>query len=105
MQLLDRKHPADWWSSFGDDVPELQKFAIRILSLTCSASGCERNWSVFERVHSKKRNRLLQKKMNDIVYVMYNSKLLRRQAKDIGRVFDEIDSDDEWLAGEDGEVE
>ncbi|CAN1141742.1 hypothetical protein LINPERPRIM_LOCUS25651 [Linum perenne] len=101
MQLLDRKHPADWWSSFGDDVPELQKFAVRILSLTCSASGCERNWSVFERVHSKKRNRLLQKKMNDIVYVMYNSKLLRRQAKDIERVFDEIDSDDEWLAGGD----
>ncbi|CAN0906385.1 hypothetical protein LINGRAHAP2_LOCUS24214 [Linum grandiflorum] len=50
MSLLDRKHPADWWSSFGDDVPELQRFAIRILSLTCSASGCERNWSVFERV-------------------------------------------------------
>ncbi|CAN0912636.1 hypothetical protein LINGRAPRIM_LOCUS566 [Linum grandiflorum] len=43
MSLLDRKHPADWWSSFGDDVPELQRFAIRILSLTCSASGCERN--------------------------------------------------------------
>ncbi|CAN1188844.1 hypothetical protein LINPERHAP2_LOCUS39570 [Linum perenne] len=105
MKLLDRKHPADWWSYFGDDVPEHQKFAVRILSLTCSASGCERNWSVFERVHSKKRNRLLQKKMNDIVYVMYNSKLLRRQAKDIERVFDEIDSDDEWLAGEDGEVE
>ncbi|CAN1290525.1 hypothetical protein LINPERPRIM_LOCUS20739, partial [Linum perenne] len=105
MQLLDRKHPADWWSSFGDDVPELQNFAIQILSLTCSASGCERNWSVFERVHSKKRNHLLQKKMNDIVYVMYNSKLLRRQAKDIERIFDEIDSDDEWLTGEDGEVE
>ncbi|CAN0904196.1 hypothetical protein LINGRAHAP2_LOCUS22955 [Linum grandiflorum] len=50
MSLLDRKHPADWWSSFGDDVPELQRFAIWILSLTCSASGCERNWSVFERV-------------------------------------------------------
>ncbi|CAN0906381.1 hypothetical protein LINGRAHAP2_LOCUS24214 [Linum grandiflorum] len=101
MSLLDRKHPADWWSSFGDDVPELQRFAIRILSLTCSASGCERNWSVFERVHSKKRNRLLQKKMNDIVYVMYNSKLLRRQAKTIERIFDEIDSDDEWVAGDD----
>ncbi|CAN1121515.1 hypothetical protein LINPERPRIM_LOCUS2227 [Linum perenne] len=57
------------------------------------------------QVHSKKSNRLLQKKMNDIVYVMYNSKLLRRQAKDIERVFDEIDSDDEWLAGEDGDVE
>ncbi|CAN0925680.1 hypothetical protein LINGRAHAP2_LOCUS34897, partial [Linum grandiflorum] len=93
----------DWWSSFGDDVPELKRFAIQILSLTCSASGCERNWSVFERVHSKKRNRLLQKKMNDIVYVMYNSKLLRRQAKTIERIFDDIDSDDEWVTAEDNE--
>ncbi|CAN0899470.1 hypothetical protein LINGRAHAP2_LOCUS20295 [Linum grandiflorum] len=80
-----------------------QRFAIWILSLTCSASGCERNWSVFERVHTKKRNRLLQKKMNDIVYVMYNSKLLRRQAKTIERIFDEIDSNDEWVAGDDVE--
>ncbi|CAN1133236.1 hypothetical protein LINPERPRIM_LOCUS30533 [Linum perenne] len=46
-----------------------------------------------------------QKKMNIIVYVMYNSKLLRRQSRDIERIFDEIDSCDEWLAGEDGEVE
>ncbi|CAN0925679.1 hypothetical protein LINGRAHAP2_LOCUS34897, partial [Linum grandiflorum] len=84
-------------------VPELKRFAIQILSLTCSASGCERNWSVFERVHSKKRNRLLQKKMNDIVYVMYNSKLLRRQAKTIERIFDDIDSDDEWVTAEDNE--
>ncbi|CAN0921178.1 hypothetical protein LINGRAHAP2_LOCUS32457 [Linum grandiflorum] len=103
MSLLERKHPADWWSSFGDDVSELQRFVIRILSLTCSASGCERNWSVFERVHSKKRNRLLQKKMNDIVYVMYNSKLLQRQVKTIERIFDDIDSDDEWVAAEDDE--
>ncbi|RVW39182.1 hypothetical protein CK203_078164 [Vitis vinifera] len=31
-----------------DQAMELQKFAIRALSLTCSASGCERNWSTFE---------------------------------------------------------
>ncbi|CAI0400474.1 unnamed protein product, partial [Linum tenue] len=79
-------------------VPELQKFAIRVLSLTCSASGCERNWSVFERIHTKKRNCLLQKKMNDLVYVMYNSKLMRRQSKKIERIFEDIDSDDEWIA-------
>ncbi|CAN1247801.1 hypothetical protein LINPERPRIM_LOCUS6495 [Linum perenne] len=51
MQLIGRKQPADWWSSFGDDAPELQKFAIRVLSLTTSASGCERNWSIFEMVN------------------------------------------------------
>ncbi|CAN0916105.1 hypothetical protein LINGRAHAP2_LOCUS29533 [Linum grandiflorum] len=91
MSVLERDHPKDWWSSFGDDVPEFQRFFIRILIFPCSASGCERNWSVFERVHSKKRNRLLQKKMNDIVYVMYNSKLLRRRAKTTEQIFDEID--------------
>ena len=35
---------------FEGSTPELQKFAIRVLSLTCSALGCERNWSTFELV-------------------------------------------------------
>lgn len=35
---------------FGSQTPNLQKLAIKILSLTCSASGCERNWSVLEQV-------------------------------------------------------
>lgn len=41
---------ADWWNAFGSQTPSLQDFAIKVLSLTCSASGCERNWSVFEHV-------------------------------------------------------
>ena len=43
-----------WWEQFGIDTEELQKFAIRVLSQCCSATGCERNWSVFEFIHSKK---------------------------------------------------
>jgi hypothetical protein len=34
------------------------EFSIWVLNQTCSASGCERNWSVFEKLHSKKRNML-----------------------------------------------
>eukprot|EP00253_Pinus_taeda_P036330 PITA_36330 len=30
-----------WWESFGGQCPQLQKFAIRVLSETCSASGDE----------------------------------------------------------------
>ena len=41
---------ADWWVAYGSTTPNLQKFAIRVLSLTCSSSGCERNWSVFQHV-------------------------------------------------------
>ncbi|XP_059650757.1 uncharacterized protein LOC132296590 [Cornus florida] len=67
--------PADWWSAYGSTTPNLQKFAIKVLSLTCSASGCERNWSVFEHLHSKKRNRLTQCRLNDLVFIKYNRAL------------------------------
>ena len=42
--------PGEWWEMFGDGTPELKRFAIRVLNLTCSSSGCERNWSSFEMV-------------------------------------------------------
>jgi hypothetical protein len=37
---------------FATEVPALHKMATRILSLTSSASGWERNWSGFEAVSS-----------------------------------------------------
>ncbi|XP_075670297.1 uncharacterized protein LOC142640087 [Castanea sativa] len=40
---------AEWWSLYGSSTPNLQQLAIKILSLTYSACGCERNWSVFEQ--------------------------------------------------------
>ncbi|CAN6455732.1 unnamed protein product [Victoria cruziana] len=71
--------PDLWWSSFGMEMPNLKMLAIRILSQTCSATGCERNWSVFEQIHSKKRNRLEHKRLNDLVFIKYNMKLRQRQ--------------------------
>ncbi|XP_038722045.1 putative mediator of RNA polymerase II transcription subunit 17 [Tripterygium wilfordii] len=51
----------EWWRTFGYDVPNLQKLVVHLLSQIASSSGCERNWSVFERVHTKKRNRVYNK--------------------------------------------
>jgi hypothetical protein len=62
----DKKTPARWWDSYGDECPELQKLAIRVLSLTCSSSGCERNWSAFEMVS------FFFKKTN-IVFIFYKN--------------------------------
>ncbi|KAL4558394.1 hypothetical protein LXL04_036594 [Taraxacum kok-saghyz] len=105
----NEKTPVDWWDSYGAETPELRNFAMRILSLTCSSSGCERNWSAFEMVHSKRRNQLQQKRMNDLVYVMYNLKLTRKEEKK-GKVcdvagldtldLDDVSSDDEWITEE-----
>ena len=40
----------NWWNFYGTDTPELKEMAMRILNLTTSSSGCERNWSIFEIV-------------------------------------------------------
>ncbi|RWR76250.1 hypothetical protein CKAN_00468400 [Cinnamomum micranthum f. kanehirae] len=110
---------AAWWAAYGSKTPNLQKFATKVLSLTCSSSGCERNWSVFEHIHSKKRNRLDQKRLNDLVFVKYNRALKRRyDMRDIldpislknidesnrwllGRIDRELDEDDEFVFDDD----
>ncbi|KAK4278372.1 hypothetical protein QN277_016227 [Acacia crassicarpa] len=100
MDGVEIKSPAAWWESYGDGVPELQKLAIRVLSLTCNSSGCERNWSVFEMVHTKKRNCLKQKTINNVVFVMANSrlgKIKHRVSPQIDYNFDDIKLDDDWI--------
>ncbi|CAN1750130.1 hypothetical protein LINPERHAP1_LOCUS3945 [Linum perenne] len=57
------------------DTPLLQNIAIKLLSQTASSSGCERNWSVFERIHTKRRNRLEHTRLSDLVFVHYNMRL------------------------------
>ncbi|CAH9111352.1 unnamed protein product [Cuscuta europaea] len=94
------KPPVDWWTSFGASAPHLKEFAIKILSLTTSASGCERNWSVFEHLHSKRRSRLEYKRLNDLVFVKYNRALRRRwEMRDsIDPIcLEYIDMANEWL--------
>lgn len=47
--LLKKKKNRD--EKYGMAMPELMNFAIRVFFLTCSASGCERNWSTFALVN------------------------------------------------------
>ncbi|XP_015950221.1 uncharacterized protein LOC107475100 [Arachis duranensis] len=93
--------PDQWWESYGCGAPNLQKLAIRVLSQTCSSSGCERNWSIFEHIHSKKRNRLEHQKLNDLVYVHYNLRLqqrnrMRKQSYD-PICLDAFEDHSEWI--------
>nr|GMD56005.1 HAT, C-terminal dimerization domain containing protein [Ipomoea batatas] len=82
----------------------------RTPGLTCSSSGCERNWSAFNQVHNKRRNRLTTTRMNALAYILYNKKLKDRHLKlkslaneEDSLLIDELPSDDEWLVGENGE--
>ncbi|XP_070031283.1 uncharacterized protein [Nicotiana tomentosiformis] len=96
------KSPVEWWDQYGVETPDLQTFAIRVLSLTCSSSGCERNWSVFEHIHTKKRNRLTLKRLHNLVFIKYNRALRRRynHRNLIDPILlDNIDEANEWLTG------
>ncbi|KAH1250729.1 hypothetical protein GmHk_05G013814 [Glycine max] len=94
---------AEWWKLYGGKTPHLQTIAIKVLSLTCSSSGCERNWSTFEHIHSKKRSRLEHQKLQDLVYVRYNQALLDHfECHDVidPIALNDIDDSNEWLLGE-----
>ena len=57
----------------GEALPKIAKW---ILALTCSASLCERNWSIYSFVHNKSQNHLDTKKAEALVYIYTNMKLL-----------------------------
>ncbi|XP_071681249.1 uncharacterized protein [Lolium perenne] len=100
-----RFDPAKWWMNHGTSAPNLRPLAAKILGLTCSSSACERNWSVFQQVQTKRRNILLHNKMRDFVFVKANSNLQHKKENKnwdpIEKVVDDVleDETNEWITG------
>ena len=71
--------PHVWWEQYGKEAcPDLQPIAIKLLSLSATASCCEQNWSSFGYVYSNSRNRLTTKHATDLVWVYSNLRLAKR---------------------------
>ncbi|CAN1189328.1 hypothetical protein LINPERHAP2_LOCUS39836, partial [Linum perenne] len=108
MDGAKTQQPAKWWDWFGKDTPIIQNLAIRILSQTAASSGCERNWSVFERIHTKRRNMLEHKRLSDLVFVHYNMRLKHREYYNKKKdTYDPVDyasigAASEWIVEGDG---
>ena len=69
--------PFVWAKTFMYPWEALMWVALRVTSLTCSASGCEHAWSIEGWVHSNKRNRLGQKNVERLVRAHTNMRLDR----------------------------
>ncbi len=69
-----------WWSTYGRAWPHLRWFAMRLTAHGVSASACERNWSTYEWIHNKKRNRLGHLRAEKLVRSFSNLNLLSRNA-------------------------
>ena len=61
----------------------LSNVAIRVLSTPATSAASERNWSTFGFIHSKLRNRLHEKRVERIVYLFWNLRILRAIDKQI----------------------
>ena len=44
----------------------------QVLPMAGSAGGCERNWSTYDFITNRKRNKLEPTRAEDLVYVHYN---------------------------------
>ncbi|CAI5479571.1 unnamed protein product [Closterium sp. Yama58-4] len=67
-----KKTMVQWWTWHGTDNPELTALACRVLSQPVSAAACERNWAMWDAVHTARRNRLGSEKCRDLVFVAHN---------------------------------
>ncbi|RVW88405.1 hypothetical protein CK203_040914 [Vitis vinifera] len=75
---------------------------LDVKTMKVKTPGCERNWSIFENIHSKRRNRLDHQRFNDLVYIKYNQALKRRynERNTIDPIsLKDIDDINEWLIG------
>ena len=68
----------NWLQAFCYENSVLRDIALRVHSTPTVASAAERNWSMFCFVHSKRRNRLYGHKVDKLVYVYQNMRLLRK---------------------------
>ena len=62
----------------GISKPALAAVAKRVTSMVSSAGACERNWSAYDFIHSKKRNKLTAQKANDSVFIFSNLRLMTK---------------------------
>lgn len=69
-----------WWSIYGADHPQLQKLAVTLLSQVSSACSCQRNWSSYDFIHNRRRNRLTPARARDLGSVFTNGRLVRKMA-------------------------
>ena len=69
-----------WWVIHGTSAQMLQSIALKLLGQPCSSSCCERNWSTYNFIHPMKRNKLTPQRVEDLVYVYNNLRLLSRRS-------------------------
>ena len=62
------------------------KIAATVLSLPTTSAATERSFSAFEGVHTKKRNRLTNARIEKLVFIRHNMRLLTNCEEQPGNI-------------------
>ena len=71
--------PSEWWTNFGSETPNLQRLARIVLRQPIAATRCEKHWSAYDHVLTKKRSRLCPERTEKLVYLYFNRNVIRKQ--------------------------
>ncbi|CAG8837806.1 14075_t:CDS:1, partial [Cetraspora pellucida] len=86
---------------YGFEFQFLQLFCTRIFVMPTSSASSECNWSAYAHIHTKKQNRLTNKRLEELVYIYWNLRVIyKNNDKKIGEVEDES----VWLSDIEQEV-
>jgi chorismate mutase len=72
---------ADWWTEYGDEVPELQLVAARVCGAVSGAGAAERGHKEMAFLLTKSRNRMLWPKVEKMMYVRINQNMMRKRQR------------------------
>ncbi|XP_061507179.1 zinc finger BED domain-containing protein 4-like [Anopheles gambiae] len=64
--------PLLWWQAHNLKYPTVYNLAIRVLNVPCSSIPCEQLFTKAGQEHSQKRERLLPKQCEKVMFIQYN---------------------------------
>jgi hypothetical protein len=68
---------AVWWKSSFSNASGLVQLAVYALSISPTSGAAERNWSAFGYIHCMRRNRLDTARVDKLVFLYWNLRMLR----------------------------
>jgi hypothetical protein len=89
---LGKTSPRSYWSSVRYECPLLGKISDIVFTLPTSSAASERAWSIFNHIHTKKRNRLSVDKVEKLVYIYINYAATKGEKVDLARHISQSES-------------
>ena len=102
----ERLDPIRLWNMYGSGATYLHKLAVRVLSQVVNSFSAERCGSTYNFIHNVKMNSLNIERVESLVYVHYNLRLLSNycEAAKNDRTFFTWDNNPEEANVEDGAI-